>query len=146
LVIIANIERQFLRTDDLKDIQYYFGKHRKKSAMLTHLKIQYFLGMAIGTLFLVYHFMLRVLPGIHEPIRNFEFIRSLPYVLTFAAIAFLWWLRDNRIESYKEFLDNSPGINVDTTGIAYGVGHPTEPLSNQTREHMSSDKPNETQK
>src|SRR5262245_16570834 len=27
LVIIANIERQFLRRSDLRDIHYYFGKH-----------------------------------------------------------------------------------------------------------------------
>jgi hypothetical protein len=40
LVIIANIERQFLSSADLKGIHYDFGKHRAKSAMLTHLRIQ----------------------------------------------------------------------------------------------------------
>src|SRR3546814_19062441 len=30
LVIIANIERQFLLNSDLQDIQYYFGAHRSK--------------------------------------------------------------------------------------------------------------------
>jgi hypothetical protein len=29
LVIIANIERQFLRPSDLREIHYYFGRHRK---------------------------------------------------------------------------------------------------------------------
>jgi hypothetical protein len=65
LVIIANIERQFLTASDLKDIHYYFGKHRAKSAMLTHLKIQYWLGTGIALLFTCYHFATRVLPGIH---------------------------------------------------------------------------------
>jgi hypothetical protein len=126
LVIIANIERQFLDPKDLKDIHYYFGKHRKKSAMLTHLKIQYALGLGIGTLFLLYHFTLRVLPGMHEPIGNFEFSRSLPYLSATAAVVLLWLLRANRIKSYTEFLQNSPGVDVDTSGIQYGIGHPTD--------------------
>jgi hypothetical protein len=126
LAIIANIERQFLNTKDLKEIHYYFGKHRKKSAMFTHLKIQYALGIGIAALFISYHFVLRVLPGIHEPMRNFEFVRSLPYLMCGAALGFLFYLRRNRIGSYDEFLANSPGLTVDTQGIAYGVGHPTE--------------------
>jgi hypothetical protein len=36
-------------------------------------------------------------------------------------------LRKNRIDSYREFLENSPGIDVQTAGIKYGIGHPTEP-------------------
>lgn len=126
LAIIANIERQFLKASDLKEIHYYFGKHRKKSAMFTHLKIQYALGLGIAALFICYHFVLRVLPGIHEPIRNFEFARSLPYLMSAAAVGFLSYLRRNRIASYNEFLANSPGLSVDTQGITYCVGHPIE--------------------
>jgi hypothetical protein len=127
LVIIANIERQFLGPDDLKEIHYYFGKHRKKSAMITHLKIQYALGLGIATLFILYHFIGRVLPGIHAPVGNFELSRSLPYLAATAWAIFLWFLRKNRIDSYQEFLENSPGIDVQTAGIKYGIGHPTEP-------------------
>jgi hypothetical protein len=126
LAIIANIERQFLKTSDLKDIHYYFGKHRKKSTMLTHLKIQYALAVGIAGLFVTYHFVLRVLPGVHQPLTNFEFTRSLPYLIAILAVFFLARLRRNRISSYQEFLKNSPGIDVSTTGIEYGVGHPTE--------------------
>ena len=126
LVIIANIERQFLNPNDLKAIQYYFGKHRKKSAMLSHLKIQYSLGLGIGLLFVLYHFVSRVLPGIRSPIRNFEFSRCLPYLFVVLSLVLLWLLRRNRIDSYTEFLANSPGITVDTTGIGYGVGHPID--------------------
>ena len=135
MVIIANIERQFLSGTDLKDIHYYFGKHRAKTAMLTHLKIQYGLGLGIALLFTSYHFAARVLPGIHEPIGRFEFPRSLPYIFILLSFVLLWWLRSNRIESYKEFLRNSPGVTVATTGITYGVGHPTEPPEGEhTRE------------
>jgi hypothetical protein len=133
LVIIANIERQFLNVSDLKDIHYYFGKHRAKSAMLTHLKIQYWLGIGIALLFAFYHFATRVLPGIHQPPRNFEFSRSLPYVFIVLSFLLLWRLRSNRIESYEEFLRNSPGVAVRTTGITFGVGHPTEPSEEEQK-------------
>jgi hypothetical protein len=126
-VIIANIERQFLGPDDLKEIHYYFEKHRKKSAMLTPLRIQYALGLGIAFLFMLYHFIGRVLPGMHSPVRNFELSRSLPYLAATAWAIFLWFLRNNRIASYQELLENSPGIDVKTAGIKYGIGHPAEP-------------------
>jgi hypothetical protein len=126
LAIIANIERQFLNSSDLKNIHYYFGKHREKSTMLTHLKIQYALAIGIAGLFISYHFALRILPGIHQPLQNFEFTRSLPYLIVILAVVFLIRLRRNRILSYQEFLKNSPGIEVNTGGIEYGVGHPIE--------------------
>jgi hypothetical protein len=126
LVIIANIERQFLKQEDLKNIHYYFGKHRSKAAMLTHLRIQWWLGVIIGALFLAYHFISRVLPGIHEPVSQYEPVRTLPYAVTAVCIPLLMKLRSNREESYAEFRRNSPGIEVDTTGITYGIGHPTD--------------------
>jgi len=83
--------------------------------------------LASALLFTFYLFAARVLPSIHEPIGNFEFPRSLPYIFILLSFVLLWRLRSNRIESYKEFLCNSPGVAVATTGITYGVGHPTEP-------------------
>jgi hypothetical protein len=55
-----------------------------------------------------------------------SFPRSLPYLAATAWAIFLWFLRKNRIDSYPEFLENSPGIDVKTAGIKYGTGHPTE--------------------
>ena len=123
LTMIANIERQFLRKEDLKHIHYYFGKHRPGNAMLTHLKIQYFLGVGLGGLVLVYHFINRVLPGFGLPWSNFDPLRALPYALVIACVVVLIFVRKNRYDSYKEFLENSPGITIDTKGIRYGVGH-----------------------
>ena len=45
LAIIANVERQFLNKSDLRDIHYYFGKHRPNNKMITHLRIQQALGV-----------------------------------------------------------------------------------------------------
>ncbi len=123
LTMIANIERQFLTKNDLRDIHYYFGKHRPVNAMLTHLKIQYALGLGLGGIVLLYHFITRVSPGFDLPISCFDPIRSLPYALVLVSLIYLSFLRKNRNMSYEEFLKNSPGIDIDTKGIQYGVGH-----------------------
>jgi hypothetical protein len=123
LAIIANIEKLFLTSADLKDVHYYFGSHRPMNPMITHLRIQYFLGMGIAILVMAFHFLTRVWPGFGEPMNDFEPTRTLPYAVALVGIYYLWKLRNQRNKSYAEFLKNSPGIKVDTKGIEYGVGH-----------------------
>jgi len=123
LAMIANIERQFLEKEDLKNIHYYFGKHRPVSSMLTHLKIQYALGVGICSIVLLYHFFLRIVPGFGLSFKKIDPVRSIPYIVFIASFFFLRWIRENRRKSYQEFLNNSPGIEIDTTGIHYGIGH-----------------------
>jgi hypothetical protein len=130
LAIIANIERQFLSQGDLRDIHYYFGKHRPRNKMIAHLKIQLVLGIGLSGLVLLYHFSLRVLPGLSAPIANFDSARALPYILTVAAVLYGNHLRRRREADYVEFLTNSPGIDIDTKGIAYGGGHGFDDKSN----------------
>src|SRR5829696_2585314 len=60
LVIIANIERQFLRPEDQRNIHFYFGSHRANNKMMMHLRIQFWLGIGIAGLVLFYHFTMRV--------------------------------------------------------------------------------------
>lgn len=123
LTMIANIERQFLLKEDLKHIHYYFGKHRPVNSMLTHLKIQFALGLGLCGLVLLYHFVERVVPGFGGSSEDIDPARALPYIVVFASSFFLKWIRKNRRDSYQEFLENSPGIEVDTKGLNYGVGH-----------------------
>lgn len=123
LAIIANIERQFLTAKDQHDIHYYFGAHRPNNKMITHLRIQFALGVGLVILVIGYHFMERVATGFGLPFSAFEPSRALPYVVLCAAGVYLVWLRRNRGESYAEFLRNSPGIRVASEGIEYGVGH-----------------------
>jgi hypothetical protein len=123
LTMIANIERQFLKKEDLKEIHYYFGKHRPNNKMLTHLKIQFALGFGLGAIVLLYHLMTKVIPNWTFNISCFDPILSLPYIILFASIIYLCFLKYNRKESYAEFLMNSPGKEIDTTGIQYGIGH-----------------------
>ena len=129
LVIIANIERQFLRQTDLRHIHYYFGEHRSKQSIITHIRIQRSLGLFIGASVLLYHLFteaLKTCPLISSPALPFRLELILPYIA--ALVIFVWTLqlRRHRIRSYAEFIKNSPGIEVDTTGIDYGVGHPTD--------------------
>lgn len=123
LAMIANIERQFLVKDDLKHIHYYFGKHRPANSMLTHLRIQYALGVGLCGMVLIYHFVRRICPNIDMNFKENNLALVLPYLVLLASLLFLRWIKNNRRKSYQEFLDNSPGIEVDTSGIKYGVGH-----------------------
>jgi hypothetical protein len=123
LAIIANIEKIFLRSTDLRDVHYYFGKHRPDNKMLTHLQIQFYLGIGIAILVVLFHFTTRVWPGFRAPINHFDPPRTLPYICSVAGIYFLYRLRGQRNKSYKEFMTNSPGIQIDTAGVKYGVGH-----------------------
>jgi hypothetical protein len=123
LVIIANIERQFLDSADQRKIHYYFGAHRPQNRMISHLKIQFALGVGVGSLIIVYHFLTRVLPGITAASSSFDPLRSLPYIGLLASLIFLIWLHRRCVKAYAEFVKNSPGITVDTSGIAFGDGH-----------------------
>lgn len=129
LVIIANIERQFLRQTDLRHIHYYFGEHRSKQSIMTHIRIQWWLGVFIGSLVLLYHIFTEVLRTClftSNPTVPLHLGLSLPYMALIAILVLTFLIRRKRIKSYEEFIRNSPGIEVDTTGIDYGVGHPTD--------------------
>ncbi|KWV69169.1 MULTISPECIES: hypothetical protein [Pseudomonas] len=123
LVIIANIERQFLRKEDLKEIHYYFGSHRPKNKMIYHLRIQMTLGIALVLMVLSYHFYVHVVPGFDLPLKNISLVRCLPYLLTFGAAIYLLRLKKDCKKKYEEFLRESPGKTVDTTGTSFGIGH-----------------------
>lgn len=145
LVIIANIERQFLSSEDLRNIQYYFGSHRKAGKMIYHLRIQFLFGVGMVALVLIYHFSERVVPGVREPFGNFELKRSIPYcaALVGAVLVYLQ-MRDHKVK-YRELVTNSPGIPVDTQGIHYGMGHPQEKTTKRLQAMAAKKKPPEVQ-
>ena len=109
LVIVANIERQFLTTNDSRDIHYFFTRHRAGNNMVGHLQIHRNLGMGIAALVVLYHFVTRVVPGFGQPVSQIDFERSLPYLTAFVCV---WWIRRfrrERIKNHEEFLRRSPG-------------------------------------
>ncbi|MFC3881296.1 hypothetical protein ACFOSV_13975 [Algoriphagus namhaensis] len=127
LVIISNIERQFLKKEDLKEIQYYFGEHRDKNAVQTSLKIQLYVGWGLVVLFLSYHFITEIYPGffISWADASFDWMKMMPYiVLIVFYLKLVKWIKKKRENDYEEFVANSPGIEIDTSSINYGGGHP----------------------
>jgi hypothetical protein len=127
LVIIANIERQFLVDSDLRNIHYYFGEHRPQNRMISHLQIQYALGVSLAVIMLLLHFVTRVVPGFSGSWSNFDPQRALPYGVSMAAGVYLARLARRKRAGYAEFVLNSPGAPVNTEGITYGVGHGFRP-------------------
>ena len=123
LVIIANIERQFLIPSDLGAVHYYFGKHRPNNSMITHLRIQFMLGSGVAVLVMLFHFLTRIRPGVGSSWSTLHLQSTLPYVTAAVMAAYLIGLRAHRNASYAEFIRNSPGKSVETKGIQYGVGH-----------------------
>ena len=122
LVIIANIERQFLRQTDLREIHPYFGQHRGSKA-ITHLRLQGYLAYGLGALVLLWHFGERVWPNLLIANAVFDPPRSLPYLVAIAAAVIGRKEVLKAREKYKTFLSNSPGIDVDSRDIDYSVGH-----------------------
>jgi len=128
LVMIANIEKLFLESDDLRRVHYYFGRHRPKNRMISHLRIQYVLAIGLSAIVMMFHFLTRVAPGFDSSLQYFDLQRALPYLTLLAAIIYLWRAKRGDDERYAEFLANSPGIDLPVPeGIRYSVGHGFRP-------------------
>jgi len=127
LAIIGNIEKQFLKQSDLKDIQYYFGLHRSsKNRMITHLKIQSFLGISIAILVILFHFFNVTAPTTEAEEPFITTSKILPYLSGICGFIYCAILSRKRRSDYTEFIKNSPGVDVDTGGIEYRSGHPVD--------------------
>jgi hypothetical protein len=111
LAIIVNIERQFLTAQDLHLIHPYFKDHRPHS-VLDHLSIQGFLGIGVWAAVMVYHFFLRVLPGIGAPWSTFDATRSAPYCTSAISMILLWKFVNKQRDHYDCFLKDAPGAPV----------------------------------
>jgi hypothetical protein len=113
LVIIANIEKEFLEPGDLRNIHFYFGSHRADNKMIAHLSIQMFLGLGIALLVIAYHFYAaRIWHGFSLPISDINFFKTLPYIALAVVILFVNHTRNDTAESYRTFLERSPGKDL----------------------------------
>src|SRR3546814_3735464 len=105
-------------------MKYYFGAHRSnKNRMISHLKIQSALGVAVGGLVIFFHFSTRVWPGFSSHMSNFEPQRTIPYLVVLGSLVFCYRFAIDRQSSYETFIKNSPGIIVDTTAVVFVPGH-----------------------
>lgn len=103
LAMISNIERQFLVSDDSKEIHYFFKKHRSHD-FIDHLSIQASLIIGVALLSIIYH------------LKFGSFTKSLAYLPYFIFVIFIilplyyWFI--SRKRKYDEFIEKSPGKDV----------------------------------
>jgi len=109
LVIITNIERQFLTANDVELIHPYFVTHRAPN-VLDHLAVQGCLAGGVFLLVMGWHFFSRVVPGFSSSWDDFEFLRALPYVVLSVSAILLMWLRHKQNRAYENLLRRSPGV------------------------------------
>jgi hypothetical protein len=117
LVMIANIERQFLLDSDTKDIHYYFKSHRKNNAYLDMMVIQICFILVLLLIIVLYHFWVQVWPFRCLEIKHFDLLKVVPYITLVIGSILLILFHRKRIKNYNEFKANSPGIEVG--GSAY---------------------------
>jgi len=122
LAIIANIERQFLDQSDLKEIHFYFGKHRAPR-IIQHLRIRLLLVVSILLVFFMYQVLNSLIPRVKQG--GFAIEMILPWLLALLLAIYAWVLWLNRRTAYKKFLEFSPGKHV-KSDIGSVPGHRTE--------------------
>lgn len=123
LVIIANIEKEFFEKDDLRKIHPYFGSHRPKNRMINNFKVQFALGIGIASIFIILHFLKEVLPNIDFNIEKIHLVGYMPYLITFCVCIYLVNFKKRTNRNYKNFVNNAPGIDVDSSSIEYDEQH-----------------------
>lgn len=112
LHIITNIERQFLKPSDREEIHYFFTTHRgerSEATLIKHLQIQFAMAASLWIMLVAYHLYQRVIPGLGAPMSNFEFARSIPYVVSAACVLYCWRVWKDRRDDYRKLVERSPG-------------------------------------
>ena len=106
LVIISNIEKQFLVADDVKEIHPYFKPDHKRREMIEHFQIQYFLGLALGFAVVTYYIWKIIQNGV------FENAICLPIAGLVIASIFVWWIKQRIKKSFDDLTNKSPGKRI----------------------------------
>jgi hypothetical protein len=106
LLIIRNIERQFLEMKDLQEIHYYFGGEPRRNKMIEHFQVQYAFGIAVPATMLLYHLSKR---GTPRDCTIDELFKLVPYIVLFVGLTMVIALRRKHKESYQQLRDKSPG-------------------------------------
>jgi hypothetical protein len=114
LLIITNIERQFLLASDAQAIHFYFRSHGNPG-VLDHLTIQAWLAGGMYVLVTGWHFCERVAPGFNSSWCSFEPARALPYGVSVVAVVMLILLRKKQLGAYHKLLQASPGKSTRDT-------------------------------
>lgn len=116
LVIIANIEKQFLLESDTRDIHNYFASHRRNNAYLDMMIIQIVFILILLGIVILYHFSVQVYPFIKMKNLVFAPMKTVPYIVITIGSIVLKYFHKKRVNDYNNFLENSPGIEISNKG------------------------------
>jgi len=111
LLIVTNIERQFLRRSDADEIHPFFVREHH-AGFVDHLAIQFILACSIWLLALTFHFLTRVLGGIGRPSGTFEPTRALPYLCAGVAVIVVAAFNSKVNKRHRCLMGMSPGLLV----------------------------------
>ena len=109
LLIVRNIERQFLTKRDVREIHYYFGREPRQDKMIEHFRVQFSLGISVPILMLLYHFSKRGMPGSRTAE---ELFKLAPYAILVVGLILVAILRHKHKTSYQRLRENSPGREI----------------------------------
>jgi len=106
LIIISNIEKQFLNGDDAKKIHPYFNMDPKKRDMIDHFKIQYFLGLTLGLVVSIYYIGKTFQNGLCFGNTTYVPVAGvIPVVGLAIAITYVYLVRQSCENSYKTLIN-----------------------------------------
>jgi hypothetical protein len=111
LLIIRNIEGQFLGRDDLQRTHYYFLRQRDNK-LIEHFRIQFALGIVVAILTLLYHGQKQGLPTHFRTIA--EAAKALPYAAFAVGVISAFVVRGIHSRSYARLRKASPGPTIAT--------------------------------
>lgn len=111
LLIVRNIERQFLIASDATEIHYFFVE-KPRTGILDHLAIQLTLAGSIWLLALLFHFLTRIVPGFSLPLADLDPTRALPYLSGLVALFVVMWFKAKVGTHEAKLIQRSPGRPV----------------------------------
>lgn len=112
ILLIRNIEQQFLLESDVHDVHYYFrDPPRPNNEVIGHFRVQIGLALVLSFLVLIYHFVsARIWQGMSMANGRFIPSHAIPYLEALAGGCFLFWWRAHLKETYETLVSKSPGL------------------------------------
>lgn len=105
--IISNIERQFLKSEDLIDIQPYFKSRRKLGDMIEHIQLQWLLGVSLGISVLASDFVIEIWPSLNK-LCSLSAMRLLPFLTGLMGTIGCLYFRRKSLAGEHSFLERCP--------------------------------------
>jgi low affinity Fe/Cu permease len=143
--IISNIERQFLRREDLQEINPFFDKRRKPGDMDRHIRVQWSLGAALAFLVLLRHFFVEIAPAAHFSlnIHDLDWEKTVPYLVFLGGLIWVGKIRRAALAAEIRFQRDSPGKNMgenappSTVSGTGASGSAPESVKNELRQNQA---------